>query len=70
MAYKRKTEDVWIILQHCGEGWEEVSAESSWKDTRRALAEYRENQPEYPVKAKKTRMKLETAAKEYILEPA
>jgi hypothetical protein len=57
MAYKRKTTDEWQIQQHTGYGWEDVCAEDTWKEAKDRLKEYRENQPEYPVRAIKKRVK-------------
>ena len=64
MAYKRKTRDYWDIEQLVYGSWEVVNAEDSWKDARRSLKEYRENQPEYPVRArrKRERIDIEVAA--------
>jgi hypothetical protein len=64
MAYIRKTRDYWSIQQYTGGqyGWEEVNAEDTWPDAQRSLREYRENQPEYPVRAKRKRERLEVAA--------
>lgn len=64
MPYQRKTEDEYQIHQNCGYGWEEVCAESTRKEARERLKEYRENQPEYPVKCVKRRIKIE-ATPEY-----
>lgn len=60
MTYKRKTRDFWDIQQYTGAeyGWETVTAEDTWKDAKRALREYRENQPEYPVRAKRKRERI------------
>ena len=64
MAYIRKTRDVWDIEQHTGHqyGWEVVCSEDSWKEARERLKEYRENQPEYPVRARKHRERIEEGA--------
>ena len=57
MTYQRKTRDYWDIQQYTGSqyGWESVSAEDTWKDATQTLREYRENQPEYPVRARRKR---------------
>jgi hypothetical protein len=60
MAYVRKTRDYWDIEQQTLEGWEVVTSEVTRTDSRRSLREYRENQPEYPVRAVKRREKIET----------
>ena len=64
MTYRRKTRDYWSIQQYTGRqyGWEEVNAEDSWKDAKRSLSEYRDNQPEYPVRARRKRERIEVAA--------
>ena len=59
MAYVRKTRDYWDIEQHTECGWEVVSSEVTRVDTKRALKEYRENQPEYPVRSVKHREKID-----------
>lgn len=60
--YVRKTRDVWVIQQYTGGqyGWEDVSAYDTWKEAREDLKAYRENQPEYPVRAKKQRERIES----------
>ncbi len=62
MAYVRKTVDEFDIEQHTGEGWEVVSSESTPKAARVAVREYRENQPEYPVRSTKHRVKIQGAS--------
>lgn len=57
--YIRKTQDEFQIWQHTSEGWEEVCAESSWKGAKACKKEYLENQPEYSIKIKKVRVKIE-----------
>jgi hypothetical protein len=56
MAYTRKTEDEYQIHGNYGYGWEEVCAEDNRKDAILRLREYRENQPEYPVRLMKKRV--------------
>ena len=58
MAYTRKTRDEYQIHQYTGCDWEEVCAADTWREAREHLKEYRENQPEYPVKAIKRRITL------------
>lgn len=50
MAYVRKTEDEFQIHQETPEGWEEVCAEKTMRAARQTVRDYRENQPEFPVK--------------------
>jgi len=59
MKYQRKTRDYWDIEQFICGLWEAVNAEETWKDARRSLKEYRENQPEYPVRARRKRERIE-----------
>lgn len=61
MAYQRKTRDYWDIQQYTGPeyGWESVNTEETWKDAKRSLREYRDNQPEYPVRARRKRERIE-----------
>lgn len=60
MTYKRKTRDLFDILQYTGPayGWEVVNTEETREDGRRSRREYRENQPEYPVKMVKRRERI------------
>lgn len=62
MTYQRKTRDYWSIQQYTGSGygWEEVSANETLKEAREALKEYRANQPEFPVRVRLKREKIET----------
>lgn len=59
MAYMRKTQDEFDIEQFCNGSWEVVNTEETWQGAKRSRAEYRENQPEYPVRIVKRRVKLE-----------
>ena len=61
MSYTRKTRDVWNVQQYTGPqyGWETVCAEDRFRDARERLREYRKNQPEYPVRAKLCRERIE-----------
>jgi len=58
MTYQRKTRDYWDIEQQFEAGWEVVSACMTWKETRQELREYRENQPEFPVRSRKRRERI------------
>lgn len=64
MAYTRKTRDYWSIQQYTGGqyGWEEVCAENKWLEAKIRLREYRANQPEYPVRVRLKRERIETDA--------
>jgi len=46
MTYKRKTQDEFQIWGDYGQGFEELIAESTRKEAKARLKEYRENQPE------------------------
>lgn len=61
MAYTRKTHNEYDILQFCYGSWEVVNTELTWRDAVQSRKEYRENQPEYPVKIKMHRVKNEGA---------
>jgi hypothetical protein len=63
MAYQRKTRDYYSIQQYTGReyGWEEVNAEDNWRDAQRSVKEYSENQPEYPVRRRLKRERIEAA---------
>lgn len=45
MAYQRKTSDEFRILGDYGQGFEEVTAESTRAEARDRLKEYRDNEP-------------------------
>lgn len=57
--YQRKTRDVYDIQGDYGQGFEIVSAETTRPDARRAVREYRENEPGIPFRIKKTRERIE-----------
>ncbi|GAA6622772.1 hypothetical protein NUACC26_085960 [Scytonema sp. NUACC26] len=60
IVYVRKTKDEYKIMQYTGflYGWEEVCCEYSKRDAKETLSIYRQNQPEYPVKIVKKRVKV------------
>jgi hypothetical protein len=45
----------WKLYVNYGQGWEYEVFESSWKDAKQTLKEYRENCPQYPIKASRGR---------------
>jgi len=51
MPYQRTTRDEWRLHVNYGQGWEHEVSEESWRAMREQLRCYRENCPEYPVKA-------------------
>jgi hypothetical protein len=59
MAYIRKTRDEFDIEQQTTEGWEVVSSEPTRRLARQAVREYRENQPEFPVRVVKHRVRIQ-----------
>jgi hypothetical protein len=63
MAYVRKTRDTWEVQQYTGllHAWECVTTEDTFKDARARAKEYRTNEPEYGVRIKKVRERIETA---------
>lgn len=60
MAYKRITKDVYEIqVRYCDEyGYEAVTEEDTYKEAKERLREYRENEPEYPSRIVKKRVRL------------
>lgn len=61
MAYKRKTRDVYELQSYYGPeyGWETLFEEDTRKEALDQLRCYRENEPEYPHRIKKRRVKIE-----------
>jgi hypothetical protein len=57
-AYLRTTRDEWQLWINYGQGWEHEISEDTWRELRERLKEYRANCPEYPVRAKKRRVKI------------
>lgn len=58
MAYTRKTKDEYQIHGNYGYGWEELTAEETYKEARAQLRCYNENEPGIPHKIVKRRVKL------------
>ena len=59
MAYTRKTADEYQIQGNYGYyGWEEVTAEETYKEAKQRLKEYRENEPGTSFQITKKRIKL------------
>jgi hypothetical protein len=56
MAYTRKTVDEWEIQQNYGQGWECANTETTYKDAKRSIKEYRENMGQYPTRMIKKRV--------------
>lgn len=59
MPYTRITRDEYTIQQHTGPryGWEDVCTEDTRQEAIARLREYRENQPEYPARITKRRVR-------------
>lgn len=60
MAYQRKTRDEWQLFVNYGygDGWEHETSEETYREARERVKEYRDNCPQYPVKLKCARVKL------------
>jgi hypothetical protein len=56
---KRTTRDYWSIEGNYGYGWEEVTAEDTWKGARARLKEYRENEHGVSFRVRRRREKIE-----------
>ncbi len=57
--YERKTKDVWEIQGNYGCGWEYICEEESRADAKAQLRCYDKNEPQYPHRIKKRRVKIE-----------
>ena len=55
MKQKNKFVYLYIIQGNYGQGWEDIDASESWKESRSNLKAYRENMPEYPYRRIKRR---------------
>lgn len=62
MAYERKTIATWELQLNYGYGWEYTLTEYTRKEARERLKEYRENQPQYPARLVKKRVRKEAIA--------
>ena len=60
MSYTRKTQNVYIIQQDWGQGWEDVMQEDTHPEARARLKEYRENQPQAPARLITRREKVDS----------
>lgn len=45
----------WKLYVNYGQGWEYELFEETWHETKERLKEYRENCPQYPIKASRGR---------------
>lgn len=58
MPYTRTTADEFIIQQFTSCGWEDVDFHETYKAAKINLKLYRENQPDYPARLIKRRVKI------------
>lgn len=54
---ERKTVDEWVVQQRTEQGWEDVFTAETSKEGTQTLKDYRENQPQYPARLVKRRVK-------------
>lgn len=59
MPYVRKTVDVYRLFVNYGQGWEHEVTEFTHSAIRERVREYRENCPQYPVKWRSGRDRIE-----------
>lgn len=63
MAYQRKTYDEWEIQGNYGTyGWETVTTETTRAEAKAMLRCYNENEPQYPHRIVKHRVRIEQTA--------
>lgn len=58
MAYQRKTKDVFHLFVNYGGRWEHEITEDTRQEIRARFREYRENCPQWPVKWKRVRERI------------
>lgn len=60
MSYQRKTKDVYYLMANYGygHGYEEETAEESYREIKQRLKEYKENAPQYSYKIVRKREKI------------
>jgi hypothetical protein len=61
MAYTRKTKDEYAIQGNYGTRWEDVTVDETYKEARQSLKDYNDNEPQYPHRLIKRRVKLADA---------
>lgn len=70
MTYIRKTRDEYLIEQQTAQGWEEVCSEDTRAEARQRRNEYRGNQPEFPVRIRKVRVrKHDPIPRDFAVQP-
>ena len=60
MKRERKTRDVWRFYLNYGQGWEHEITEFTLAGMRENRKAYRENCPEYPLRIRRGRERIET----------
>lgn len=58
MAYKRKTRDVFEIQGDYGNGYEYICEEETLREAKKTLAEYDENELQYPHRIRRKRERI------------
>ena len=58
-GYVRKTEDQWHTQGNYGCGWETVTIDDNKQDAMQMLRDYNENEPQYPHRVIKKRVRKE-----------
>ena len=58
MKYTRKTRDIYMLYIDYGYGWDWVATEEDIAEAKRTRRNYKTNQPQYPSKIVKRRIKI------------
>ena len=58
-GYVRKTVDEWHTQGNYGCGWETVTIDDNYADAKQMLRDYNENEPQYPHRLIKKRVRKE-----------
>lgn len=59
MVYQRKTVDEYHTQGNYGCGWETVTIDETYAEARKMLRDYNENEPQYPHRVIKKRVRKE-----------
>ena len=59
MAYQRKTVDEYHTQGNYGCGWETVTIDDNYRDAKQMYMDYEENEPQYPHRVIKKRVRKE-----------
>lgn len=65
MAYIRTTEDEFQIHGNYSQGFEELTSETTWKEAKQCIKDYRENEPGVQFKIVTKRIQIEPKQKTY-----